>query len=197
MSASRSSARFRLHVGTGLWHTGSSSVSGANLHGQARNVPSTRGHPWTSCLTRSWRRLHHILHHTAKPSHSTERMKSPNTISQKRKRCLLNGCKRSFRACLILSTSLRWRPRLSVKAPFQRTAACFPGPLGPPRHPEPVKLVCARQAYAFVCVRGCCGGWFAAEVVSAQVGPAVTPRYLRVIDLGGLSPWRRRIALTP
>ena len=42
MCASRSSARFCLHVVTGPWHTGSSSVSGADLRGQARHVPSTR-----------------------------------------------------------------------------------------------------------------------------------------------------------
>ena len=42
MCASRSSARCCLHVGTGPRHTGSSSVSGADLHGQARHVPSTR-----------------------------------------------------------------------------------------------------------------------------------------------------------
>ena len=52
-----------------------------------------------------------------------------------------------------------------------------------------VKLVCARHAdgdcdddrYVSVCARGCCGGWFAAEVVSAEVGPAVTH------DISGLS----------
>ena len=80
------------------------------------------GHPWTSCLTRSWRRLLHILHHTAKPSHRPERRRSPNTIRRKRKRCLLNSCTRSFRAFLILPTSLRWRPRLSVKSPSYGTA---------------------------------------------------------------------------
>ena len=42
MCASRSSARFCLHLVTGPWHTGSSSVSGADLRGQARHVPSTR-----------------------------------------------------------------------------------------------------------------------------------------------------------
>ena len=52
-------------------------------HGMFR-VPG--GHPWTSCLTRSWRRLLHILHHTAKLSHRPERRRSPNTVGRKSKR---------------------------------------------------------------------------------------------------------------